>query len=99
MYKIKRTNKKTGSIRHIRMEEDWRKTLLLDSLEEAEEIRDDCSLQRCDPPHWLRGNSCASPERFISPNDADYDEEYLEWAENYGKLNPNETWEIIEVKE
>ena len=26
MYKIKRTNKKTGSIRHIRMEEDWRKT-------------------------------------------------------------------------
>ena len=71
MYKIKCTNKKTGSIRHIRMEEDWRKTLLLDSLEEAEKIRDD----------------------------ADYDEEYLEWEENYGKLNPNEIWEIIEVKE
>jgi len=81
------------------MEEDWRKTLLLDSLEEAEEIRDDCSHQRCDPPHWLRGNSYASPERFLNPNDADYDEEYLEWEENYGKLNPNEIWEIIEVKE
>ena len=95
MYKIQCIDNETGSVRHVRSEEDHRKTLILDSLNEAEEIRDACAYQRGDPPHWLRGNTSASLYRYLDPNDPDYDEEYLEWRVNYNTLDPKHTYKIV----
>ena len=98
MYKIQCVDNKTGRIRHIKSEEDHRKNLIVDSIEEAEEIRDACAYQRGDPPHWLRGNIDASPSRYLDPGDPDYDEEYLSWRENYNTLDPKSTYKIIVEK-